>query len=176
MRRLRAVLCLCLGLAFWGCGDSCPADWIEIRPFSGPSIDGTSIECEGEGVATWPACVYTTCSRPFLAPPDLPQCGDVEVALGSYRFLSQNVTISLWGQGTLDMAAALSIANTDDQDAPRPVPSPVLDGHISVQEFSRDGRNRGSFELVFEEGTISGTYDVVFPPPAEGNEDCERPQ
>ncbi len=40
----------------------------------------------------------------------------------------------------------------------------VVDGFVSIQEFSSSGRNRGRFELIFERGSIEGTYDALISP------------
>lgn len=171
----------CVAVASAACGEECPVGAIEVRLFSGTSVESTQITCAGDGVRNWPACYYTTNSQAVRAGTEWTLgCGEVGIALGGYIPMADNVQILLTGDEAVEEAAALSIAFSDQEGSPPPVPARVLDGYVAIQQYSHDGRNRGRFEIVFEEGTISGTYDADFLSSSDraatgGSEGCAQP-
>jgi hypothetical protein len=160
MPRSQTGALVCIVATSAACGETCPGYPIDVSRFSGPSIEGTDIECEGEGVASWPACYQSTSS--FTARGgEHAECGDVGIVLGEYVSISDNVVIWLTGEDDVNTALVLPFDACDDPPCPDPYAERVLDGHVAVQQYSPGGRNRGRFEIVFEGGTIRGTYDAM---------------
>lgn len=147
---------VCLSLQ--GCGEDCPGYPVEVRSYVGPDIVGTAVTCEGDELEFWSPCVNPDFSGLITAPNE--ECSAARLSLGGPSLAGRNLTIYMKGSTVLDGANVVVADSCDNEPCPPAELVPVLSGYIAAQEFSAAGRNRGEFELAFEEGTISGTYDT----------------
>ena len=155
---MRAALAAAAALALPACDPDCPGDPLEVRPFTGENVDGTSVTCDGERTARWFACTDNQASI-LLSPPPAGCDSAVRIRLGRGVLAGEMPVLWLEGEDAL-VSARIQVELACDEECATPPPPHLIAGHVSAQDFSATGRNRGRFEIQFEGGSISGTYDV----------------
>jgi hypothetical protein len=157
MRRVAVLVAL---LALAGCDgtDGCPGERIEMTPYSGQPVTGTAVTCDGEALRNWAACQpdarAVVSHTPF-------GCGDnVRIIIGP-AFVGNEPVLWLFPDAPEHLAVAhLEVKYASDVDGETAETPALIDGTVAIEQWSRTGRNTGTFRFELEVGTISGQYDA----------------
>lgn len=168
------IECGLLGLlmASLGCDEACPGTPIEVVTFEG-EVTTNSTLCEGDfSYPSW----YSVCGierggrSEHTFPASIPSgCGDVTIDVNNPHFIGWFPRLWFDLEGDVVHARGEIGCVTDLGDCREtmvPLP-PVRSGWVAIDLISETGRNRGRYELVLDNGIVSGTYDTALLAAAE---------